>query len=672
MPSSNPQLLHTPTIQPPRTSLPVGGEDQILSLEHYNQWYKQSIEDPATFWGDRARKMLDWSKPFETTMQLAPNFSDAPAFFLGGELNACYNCVDRHAIKDPHRVAFIYEADEPGQGYKLTYGELMYKVCQVAGYLRSLGVKKGDIVTVYMPMCPNTLITLLAIIRLGAIHSVVFAGFSPAALRDRIQDANSTILITSDQGVRGGKKIELKKLADEALSQCPDVKTVVVLKKTGSNANWVEGRDVDFAEYQKFPNYIPPVNVGSEDPLFLLYTSGSTGKPKGLQHCTAGFLLCTMMSNKHTFGISPGDIFFCAADIGWVTGHAHAFYGPLLNGVTTVIFESTPVYPDETRLWSIIQEHKVTQLYTAPTAIRLLRKFGAEKLKKFDLSSLRVLGTVGEPISDDVWMWYYENVGGKRCSVVDTYWLTESAMILLTALPGVSPMRPGGAGLPFFGVKPRLVDGEGKEITERSADGILTIAQPWPSLARTVRNDHKRYKETYLHPFPGSFFTGDGASIDETGFTFVTGRVDDVVNVSGHRLSTSEVEAGLLHARFDGKSITTESAVIGVEDPVTGQALIAFCILNQELKDASRDSLTKETIATIRSNIGPFAQPKVIFFVSDLPKTRSGKIMRRILRKIVHGDKDLGELSTLNNPECIDQILQTVNASKQDAPQARL
>lgn len=665
---SNEHLIQVETIQPPKRSLPTTKIDSITSLEQYQSMYKQSIEDPETFFGDQARKLLTWYKPFEKALIAAEGFSDAPVWFLGGEINMCYNAVDRHALDDPERVAIIFESDTPGEALKITYRELLVNVCQTAHMLQRLGVRKGDIVTVYMTMIPETVYTLLAITRLGAAHSVVFAGFSPDALRERINSAGSRLVITMDQGVRAGKFIETKDLVDKALSKnCDIVEHVVVYKKSKKNVNWVDGRDIDFSSRELEPSYIPCVPVNAEDLVFMLFTSGSTGKPKGLQHATAGYMLSTIMSNRYCFGLSPGDVFFCAADIGWITGHSHTVYGPLMNGVTTIVFEGSPVYPTHTRFWEIIDRHKATQLYTAPTAIRLLVKSGSEDIKKFDLSSLRVIATAGEPIAADTWRWFYKNIGRERVTVCDTYWLTESAQVLLTSIPGVTPMKPGAAGLPFFGIKPVLLDAEAKVIDDRPGEGILVLKNPWPSLARTVRGDHPRYLDTYLKPYPGHFFTGDGCVVDKDGYYFITGRVDDVVNVSGHRLSTAEVEASLVSYQDNGESVISESAVVGVEDAVTGQALVAFLVLDKKLSNISpkqKQEVADHAVKHVGSSLGRFAAPKKYFVVDDLPKTRSGKTMRRVLRKIVTGDSDLGELSTLSNPDAVQHIVGVVQGTK--------
>lgn len=667
MPLDNQKLLDVRSVDPPANSLPPEGHGHVRDLDTYKAMWKESVENPDKFFGEQAKNLLLWSRPFDKTLHQCAKFADSPAWFLNGQLNAAVNCVDRHAFATPDKVAIIYEADEPGEGYTLTYSELLRKVCQLAQLLLSRGVRKGDVVTIYLPMVPEAVIAMLAVARIGAIHSCVFAGFSPGALRDRILDADSKVVISIDQGLRAGKAIEAKKIVDEALEQCPDVQTVIVVERTGK-ADLVPGRDIKYGETGKFKPYCPAEPVDSEHPLFLLYTSGSTGKPKGMQHSTAGYLLGAALTAKHVFGLSEGDIMFTAGDVGWITGHTYAVYGPLINGVTTVIFESTPVYPTHTRYWDIVDQYKVTQFYVAPTALRLLRKYGHEEIKKYSLKSLRTLGSVGEPIAEEVWEWYYHNVGRGRCTICDTYWLTESGSILGTSFPGVTPMKPGSCGYPFFGIKPVLIEPTtGKEIDERPAEGVLAIANPWPSMARTIWGDYPRYQDTYLRPYAGHFFTGDGAAMDIENFIFVSGRMDDVVNVSGHRLSTAEIEASFLEGKLDNEPMIVESAVVGIEDELTGQAIVAFVVLEGWLKDKiasgalTQAEMAKEAIQIVRKDIGPFAAPKKVYVVGDLPKTRSGKIMRRILRKIVSGEIDqLGELSTLSNPGIIDELISTV------------
>lgn len=608
--------------------------------------YKQSITEPNVFWAERARELLTWSKDFQTTHSGSLANGDN-AWFVEGELNASYNCVDRHAHKDPNRVAIIYEADEPGEGRNVTYGELLREVSKLAHVLTNLGVKKGDTVAIYLPMIPEAIVALLACSRIGAIHSVVFAGFSSDSLRDRVVDAQSKVVITTDEGKRGGKLIGTKKIVDEALQQCPDVRNVLVFKRTGADINMTPGRDLWWhEEVEKYPAYYTPVPMASEDPLFLLYTSGSTGKPKGVAHSTAGYLLGAAMTGKYVFDIHDGDRYFCGGDVGWITGHSYVVYAPLLLGVSTVVFEGTPAYPNFSRYWDIIEEHKVTQFYVAPTALRLLKRAGDHHVRN-EMKHLRVLGSVGEPIAAEVWKWYYDVVGKGRAQICDTYWQTETGSNVITPLAGVTPTKPGSASLPFFGIEPALVDPvTGEEIHGNNVEGVLAFKQAWPSMARTVWGAHKRYMDTYLNVYKGYYFTGDGAARDHEGFYWIRGRVDDVVNVSGHRLSTAEIEAALI----EHHSIT-EAAVVGVADELTGQAVNAFVAVKEGTE--INDALRKEFVLQVRRSIGPFAAPKAIYIVCDLPKTRSGKIMRRILRKIVAGEEDqLGDITTVSfNPQ---------------------
>ncbi|KAG0241527.1 acetyl-CoA synthetase [Actinomortierella wolfii] len=628
----------------------------ISSLEQYQKMHRESIENPEAFFGKLATELLSWSKPFHTVKHGSLEHGDV-AWFLEGKLNAAYNAVDRHALANPDKVAIIYEADEPNHSEHITYGELMRRVCQLAGVLRAHGIKKGDTVAVYMPMIPEAVVSLLACARIGAPHSVIFAGFSAEALRDRVQDARSKVVLTSDQGKRGGKTIETKKIVDEALKSCPTVESVIVVKRTGADVPMKAGRDYWYDdEMAKRPTYLAPEPMHSEDPLFLLYTSGSTGTPKGVLHTTAGYLLGAAATVKYVFDYHPNDIFACMADVGWITGHSYIVYGPLTLGATTVLFESIPTYPTPARYWELVAKHKVTQFYTAPTAIRALRRLGDEWVEKHDLSSLRVIGSVGEPINPEAWYWYNEKVGRGQCAVVDTYWQTETGSHIITPLPGAIRTKPGSATFPFFGIDPAILDPvTGKELKGNNVTGVLAIRSPWPSMARSVYNNHHRYLETYLKPYPGYYFTGDGVTRDKDGYYWIRGRVDDVINVSGHRLSTAEIESALI--MHDG---VAETAVIGAQDDVTGQCIHAFVTLKPEFKEAPQD-LTKELVLQVRKVIGPFASPKKIYLVDDLPKTRSGKIMRRILRKIVAGEADsLGDISTLADPGVVDVLIKKV------------
>ena len=565
------------------------------------------------------------------------------AWFLEGRLNASYNCVDRHAIKTPDKPAIIYEADDPGEGRTISFAELQRDVSKLAWVLKSLGVKKGDAVALYLPMIPEAVVAFLACTRIGAIHSVVFAGFSADSLRDRINDCNCKVVLTTDEGKRGGKVIGTKQIVDNALKQCPGVTNTVVYKRTGKDVPMQEGRDLWWnIETEKWPSYIAPESMNSEDPLFLLYTSGSTGKPKGVMHTTAGYLLGAALTGKYVFDMHDTDKFFCGGDVGWITGHTYVVYSPLLLGVTTVVFEGTPAYPNFSRYWDVIEKHQVTQFYVAPTALRLLKRAGDEHVKH-QMKSLRVLGSVGEPIAAEVWKWYFEVVGKEEAHVVDTYWQTETGSHVISPMAGVTPTKPGSASLPFFGIEPAIVDPvSGEELHGNDVEGVLAFKQPWPSMTRTVWGAHKRYMDTYLNVYKGLYFTGDGAGRDHEGYYWIRGRVDDVVNVSGHRLSTAEIEAALLENHN-----VAEAAVVGVNDELTGSAVNAFVSLKENPNDV--EAQKKELILQVRKSIGPFASPKGIYIVPDLPKTRSGKIMRRILRKILSGEEDqLGDTSTVS------------------------
>ncbi|KAG2221613.1 hypothetical protein INT45_005187 [Circinella minor] len=633
----------------------------VSSLEQYKSMWQESVDQPEKFFGNLANELLSWSKPFDTVKHGSFENGDI-AWFLGGELNASYNCVDRHAMKNPDKVAIIHEGDEPDQVRKITYGELLRDVSKMANVLKSRGVRKGDNVAIYMPMIPEAIVAILACTRIGAPHSVVFAGFSAESLRDRVVDCSARVVITSDEGRRGGKNIATKRIVDDALGkgEANQVESVIVFKRTGSPVPWVEDRDVWWHdEMDKARSVCAPEPMNAEDPLFLLYTSGSTGSPKGILHTTGGYLLGAAATVKYIFDYQPNDVYACMADIGWVTGHSYIVYGPLTLGATTVLFESTPTYPNPSRFWDLIQKHKITQFYTAPTAIRALRRLGDQWVDGYDLSSLRVLGSVGEPINPEAWDWYNEKVGKNQCAIVDTYWQTETGSIIVSPLPGATPTKAGSATLPFFGIKPIILDPTtGKEITEPDVTGVLAISQPWPSMSRTVYNNHSRYLDTYLNPYPGFYFTGDGASRDTDGYIWVRGRVDDVINVSGHRLSTAEIESALV-----SHETVAESAVIGGNDDLTGQCIHAFVSLKPHVE--AGEGLEKELTLQVRKIIGPFATPKRVYLISDHPKTRSGKIMRRILRKIVNGEQDqLGDISTLADPSIVDQLVEKVHGVK--------
>ncbi|RCI16566.1 hypothetical protein L249_2435 [Ophiocordyceps polyrhachis-furcata BCC 54312] len=626
----------------------------LNSLDEYQKLYDESISQPTKFWARHARELLTWYRDFQTVHSGSFAHGDNK-WFVEGELNASYNCIDRHAFKDADRVAIIFEADEPDEGRNLTYGELLRQVSKAAWTLKQMGVRKGDSVAIYMPMIPEALVAMLACTRIGAVHSVVFAGFSADSLRDRVNDAQSKVVITTDEGKRGGKLIATKKIVDDALKQCPGVVNVLVYQRTGAEVPMRAGRDVWWhEELDKWPAYIAPEVMNSEDPLFLLYTSGSTGKPKGIMHTTAGYLLGCAMTGKYVFDIHEGDRYFCGGDVGWITGHSYVVYAPLLLGVSTVVFEGTPAYPNFSRYWDVMEKHRITQFYVAPTALRLLKRAGDEHVRG-DMKHLRVLGSVGEPIAAEVWKWYFEVVGKEESHVVDTYWQTETGSNVITPLAGVTPTKPGSASLPFFGIEPAIIDPvSGEEAEGNDVDGVLVFKQPWPSMARTVYGAHKRYMDTYLNVYKGYYFTGDGAGRDHEGFYWIRGRVDDVVNVSGHRLSTAEIEAALLE-----HPAIAEAAVVGVADELTGQAVNAFVSVKDG--NAVDDGLRKEFVMQVRKSIGPFAAPKVIYVVADLPKTRSGKIMRRILRKILAGEGDqLGDTSTLSDPSVVAKIIESV------------
>ncbi|KAG6137311.1 Acetyl-coenzyme A synthetase [Claviceps purpurea] len=647
------------TFHPPEKMLAKHpSKPHLASFEEYQELYQESIKNPNKFWAERARELLSWYRDFDTVS--SGTLTDGNVtWFNEGQLNASYNLVDRHALKDPDRVAIIYEADEPRDGRNVTYGELLREVSKAAWTLKQMGVRKGDTVAIYLPMIPEAVVAILACVRIGAVHSIVFAGFSADSLRDRVLDARSRVVITTDEGKRGGKNIGTKKIVDDALKQCPDVTNVLVFKRTGADVPMQEGRDVWWhEELEKWPNYIAPEVMNSEDPLFLLYTSGSTGKPKGVMHTTAGYLLGAALTGKYVFDIHDGDRYFCGGDVGWITGHTYVVYAPLLLGVTTVVFEGTPAYPNFSRYWEIIEKHKITQFYVAPTALRLLKRAGDEHVKG-DMKYLRVLGSVGEPIAAEIWKWYFEVVGKEEAQVVDTYWQTETGSNVITPLAGITPTKPGSASFPFFGIEPAIIDPiSGEEIHGNDVEGVLAFKQPWPSMTRTVYGAHKRYMDTYLNVYKGYYFTGDGAGRDHEGFYWIRGRVDDVVNVSGHRLSTAEIEAALIE-----HDAIAEAAVVGVADELTGQAVNAFVSVKDDIEVS--DALRKEFIVQVRKSIGPFAAPKAIHVVPDLPKTRSGKIMRRILRKILAGEEDqLGDISTLSDPSIVQTIIEVVHQER--------
>jgi len=623
----------------------------IADLATYKHLYQASISTPEQFWSEQAKAFLTWQRPFDRVMDCS--FTDGlSSWFLGGKLNVSENCIDRHLPKRANQVAILWEGDEPGHVRSITYRQMHQAVCQLANALKARGCKRGDRIAIYMPMIPEAAFAMLACARIGATHSVVFGGFSAEALKDRILDATCTALITADEGLRGRKIVPLKKTADEALAHCPGVHTVIVCRRTGNAVPMLAGRDqyMDEAMAREKP-YCPPEAMDSEDPLFLLYTSGSTGKPKGIQHSSAGYLLYAAMTHKYVFDYREGDIYCCAADVGWVTGHSYVVYGPLCNGATTVMFEGIPTYPDAGRYWDMVSRHKITIFYTAPTAIRAIAKDGDHLAKKYDRSSLRVLGSVGEPINPEAWRWYYEVVGEGRCTIVDTFWQTETGGIMITPLPGVTALKAGSATLPFFGIQPVIVDDKGVELPGNDVSGVLCFKQPWPGLARTIFGDHDRFLKTYFLPYPGYYFTGDGCRRDQDGYYWITGRVDDVINVSGHRLGTAEVESALV-----AHPAVAEAAVTGYPHDIKGTGIFAYVILKSGHEESPE--LIKALHAQVRKEIGPIATPDKILITPGLPKTRSGKIMRRILRKIAACETDnLGDVTTLADPAVVQQLI---------------
>ena len=623
----------------------------LMTREQYEQWYTQSVDDPATFWAERANEFLTWQQPWEQVCEADFNTGDA-SWFKGGKLNVTENCIDRHLATRADQTAIIWEGDEPDQDKHISYQELHQAVCKLANALKARGVKKGDRVCIYMPMIPEAAYAMLACARIGAIHSVVFGGFSPEALKDRILNADACAVITADEGVRGGKRIPLKRNADQALESCPAVHTNLVVKRTGGEIDWHTGRDVWYHEATAdASDQCPPEAMDAEDPLFILYTSGSTGKPKGVMHTTGGYLLCATMTHKYVFDYHDGDIYWCTADVGWITGHSYIVYGPLANGATTLMFEGVPTYPDASRCWQVVDKHKVNIFYTAPTAIRALMALGDDPVTKTDRSTLKLLGSVGEPINPEAWEWYYRVVGDSRCPVVDTWWQTETGAIMIAPLPGAVDMKPGSATLPMFGVQPALVDENGQEL-DGAASGNLIIKSSWPSQIRSVYGDHQRMIDTYFSTYKSSYFTGDGARRDEDGYYWITGRGDDVLNVSGHRLGTAEIESALvLH------DAVAEAAVVGYEHDVKGQGIYAYVSLMKGVEGT--DELLAELRNFVAGEIGPIAKPDLIHFAPGLPKTRSGKIMRRILRKIAENDfGSLGDTSTLADPSVVDDLIE--------------
>ncbi|MCG6967444.1 MAG: acetate--CoA ligase [Chromatiaceae bacterium] len=624
-----------------------------VTADQYEEMYKRSVEDPAGFWGEQAESYLTWFKKWDTVLDWSFGKDDLHInWFKGGKLNVSYNCLDRHLDTRGDQVAIIWEADDPNTDRKITYRQLHEEVCRFANVLKSRGVKKGDRVSLYLPMIPEAAVAMLACTRIGAIHSIVFGGFSPDALKDRINDAECKCVITSDQSMRGGKRVPLKNNADKAIESCPQVDTCIVVKRGGDPVHWVDGRDVWYHEAVAAASAeCAAEEMDADDPLFVLYTSGSTGKPKGVLHTTGGYLLQVAMTHKTVFDYKDGEVYWCTADVGWVTGHSYIVYGPLANGAITLMFEGIPTYPDISRFWQVCDKHKVATFYTAPTAIRSLMSAGEEPVKKTSRKSLRLLGTVGEPINPEAWEWYHRVVGDERCPIVDTWWQTETGAHMLTPLPGATPLKPGSATKPFFGVQPCLLDDQGNEIAGSPAEGNLAIKAPWPSMMRTVYGDHKRFFETYFAMFPGYYFTGDGARRDADGYYWITGRVDDVLNVSGHRLGTAEIESALvLHEKV------AEAAVVGYPHELTGQGIYAYVTLMAG--EQGTDELKAELVKLVRNEIGPIAKVNLIQWAPGLPKTRSGKIMRRILRKIAANElENLGDTSTLADPTVVDNLI---------------
>ncbi len=622
----------------------------LIDAAKYKSMYDRSVADPAGFWGE-AGKRIDWIKPY-TKVKNTSFTGDVPIkWYEDGTLNVSANCLDRHLAKRGDQVAIIWEGDDPNEHKHITYRQAYEETCRMANVLKKHGVKKGDRVTIYLPMIPEATYAMLACARIGAIHSIVFGGFSPDSLVNRIQDCDSNFVITADEGLRGGRKVPLKVNADAALKSCPSVKKMLVVKRTGGKVDWDPARDLWYHEEAAgVPAECAPAEMAAEDPLFILYTSGSTGKPKGVLHTSGGYLVYASMTHQYVFDYHDGDIYWCTADVGWVTGHSYIVYGPMANGATTLMFEGVPNYPDSSRFWQVVDKHKVNIFYTAPTAIRALMREGEAPVKKTSRASLRILGSVGEPINPEAWLWYHNVVGDGRCPIVDTWWQTETGGILITPLPGAIATKPGSATKPFFGVQPLLVDNDGK-LLEGATDGNLCIADSWPGQARTVFGDHKRFIETYFSTFKGYYFTGDGCRRDEDGYYWITGRVDDVINVSGHRMGTAEIESALVaHPKV------AEAAVVGYPHDIKGQGIYAYVTLKAGL--ATSEELRKELVGWVRKQIGPIASPDLIQWAPGLPKTRSGKIMRRILRKIAANEHSaLGDTSTLADPSVVDELV---------------
>ena len=625
----------------------------LIDEATYQAMYQRSIKDPEGFWAEQAESLLDWQRPWQTVRN-ADLAAGRAAWFEGATLNACHNCIDRHLPARAEQPAIIWEGDDPSDSAVISYQELHDAVCRLANGLKSRGVGKGDRVCIYMPMIPEAAFAMLACARIGAMHSVVFGGFSPNSLADRILDSDCRTVITADEGVRGGRRVPLKANTEAALASCPNVSTVVTVRRTGADVPWNASRDLWYHDLvADQPSTCEATEMDSEDPLFVLYTSGSTGRPKGVQHSTGGYLLQAAITFKYVFDYQDGDIHWCTADVGWITGHSYIVYGPLANGATTLMFEGVPTYPDASRCWQVVDKHQVNIFYTAPTAIRQLMGQGDEFVSNTSRASLHLLGTVGEPINPEAWEWYYRVVGGARCPIVDTWWQTETGGIMISALPGATPLKPGSATRPLFGVQPALVDADGQIIEATQATGNLVLTASWPGQLRTVYGDHQRAIDTYYAAYPGYYFTGDGARRDADGYYWITGRVDDVMNVSGHRIGTAEVESALvLHEQV------AEAAVVGFPHDIKGEGIYAFVTLMHGVDD-DLDGIKQELTDLVRSEIGPFAKPDALQWAPGLPKTRSGKIMRRILRKIAANDLDnLGDVTTLAEPAVVDDLIE--------------
>ena len=632
--------------------LPHAAQRALIDEATYQAMYRRSIEEPEGFWADMANEHVHWFRKWDKVADWTFDGDVSIRWFDGARVNVAYNCLDRHLAERGDKPAILWEGDQPGEERRITFRELHAEVCKFANVLKSKGVRKGDRVCVYMPMVPEAAVAMLACARIGAVHSVVFGGFSPDALRDRILDSDCRVVVTADEGPRGGRNVPLKRSTHEALESCPNTHTCIVVRRTGNEVPWRDGRDVWYHELMADASPdCPAEELDAEDPLFILYTSGSTGMPKGVQHNQAGYLLYTTLTFKYIFDYHEGDVFWCTADVGWVTGHSYVVYSPLSNGATTVMFEGVPNYPDFSRFWQICDKFGVNIFYTAPTAIRALMGQGDDFVKRTSRGSVRILGTVGEPINPEAWEWYYHVVGEARCPIVDTWWQTETGGVMITPLPGCTRLKPGSATRPLFGIEPVLVDNEGNEL-DGEAEGALCIKRSWPGQMRTVFGDHERFIQTYFSTFPGMYMTGDGARRDEDGFYWITGRVDDVINVSGHRMGTAEVESALvLH------STVSEAAVVGCPHDIKGQGIYAYVTLNAGIEGT--DALKKELVGLVRKEIGPIASPDVIQFAPGLPKTRSGKIMRRILRKVAANEIDnLGDTSTLAEPAVVDDIIE--------------